>query len=307
MSSVVARNDHETVSINLVKTSTQPDLIANRQFTVAYHGNGTAPNSTGVTVATLTTNAAGKASLSDLPVGWYSITEKNNDPDIKLTVTWQYGTEVTYGDAVMLHATVTSPDLTAAYTLNVKNERPTVQTEATDAASGSQQPTLTREVTITDTVSYENFIPGRTYKVIGTLMDRTAKTELLDENGDPITAEKVFTASATGSGTVEVVFPSVKIELLRGKTIVVFEDSYDTADNLIVSHHRFEDYPQTLFFPEIGTTLIDRSTQDHIASTDETAELVDVIAYDNLLPGHYVAVGTLMNKQTQNAVTDENG
>ena len=307
VSSVVARNDHETVSINLVKTSTQPDLIANRQFTVAYHGNGTAPNSTGVTVATLTTNAAGKASLSDLPVGWYSITEKNNDPDIKLTVTWQYGTEVTYGDAVMLHATVTSPDLTAAYTLNVKNERPTVQTEATDAASGSQQPTLTREVTITDTVSYENFIPGRTYKVIGTLMDRTAKTELLDENGDPITAEKVFTASATGSGTVEVVFPSVKIELLRGKTIVVFEDSYDTADNLIVSHHRFEDYPQTLFFPEIGTTLIDRSTQDHIASTDETAELVDVIAYDNLLPGHYVAVGTLMNKQTQNAVTDENG
>ncbi len=312
---LTAINDRQTVDINIVKSGATTELVSGRKFDITYCGNGASASTTETAVTTLTTDSTGKASIEGLPAGWYRITEQNTE---NYTVVWKVSGADQYSDSVLIHATVDNPDsrfsytvvttdIEGSYTINVTNKKPDVQTEATETATGSQIPSYVEVTSITDTVTYENLIPGKSYTMYGTLMDADGSTPLLDENGNPYTASTPFTASATGNGTVDVVFPSVKVKPLAGKTIVVFEDCKNEYDVTIASHAEIDDYPQTLFFPEIGTTLTDRNTQQHIASTDETAELVDVIAYDNLLPGHYVAVGTLMNKQTQSAVTDENG
>ena len=76
------------------------------------------------------------------------------------------------------------------------------------------------EVTLVDTVSYENLIPGASYTLRGVLMDKgTGKPLRVDSK--QVVAETTFTPDAA-SGTVEVVFtfPSAG---LKGKTVVVFE------------------------------------------------------------------------------------
>lgn len=59
--------------------------------------------------------------------------------------------------------------------------------------------------------------------------------------------------------------------------------------------------------PEIKTTLVDRATNDHITSLDTEAKLDDTVSYKNVMPGHYVMSGTLMDKSTGKAVLDKNG
>ena len=59
--------------------------------------------------------------------------------------------------------------------------------------------------------------------------------------------------------------------------------------------------------PEIKTTLVDRATEEHIASYSEKAELVDTVSYKHLLPGHYVMSGVLMDKDSGKALLDKDG
>ena len=59
--------------------------------------------------------------------------------------------------------------------------------------------------------------------------------------------------------------------------------------------------------PEIKTTLVDRATEEHIASYSEKAELVDTVSYKHLLPGHYVMSGFLMDKESGKALLDKDG
>ena len=59
--------------------------------------------------------------------------------------------------------------------------------------------------------------------------------------------------------------------------------------------------------PEIKTTLIDRATEEHIASYSDKAELVDTVSYKHLLPGHYVMSGVLMDKESGKALLDKDG
>lgn len=59
--------------------------------------------------------------------------------------------------------------------------------------------------------------------------------------------------------------------------------------------------------PEIKTTLVDRATEEHIASYSNKAELVDTVSYKHLLPGHYVMSGVLMDKESGKALLDKDG
>ena len=312
---LTATNDRQTVDINIVKTGETSELISNRKFDVTYLGNGSSAAATGTDVVTLTTDSTGKASIEGLPVGWYRITEQNTE---NYTVVWKVSGSNQYSDSVLIHATVENPDsrfsytvvtadIEGSYTVNVTNKKPDIETQATETATGSQIPSYVEVTSITDTVSYENLIPGKAYTMYGTLMDANGSTPLLDESGNPYTASTPFTASSTGNGTVEVVFPSVKVKPLAGKTIVVFEDCKNEYDVIIASHAEINDHPQTLFFPEIGTTLTDDATSEHITAYSETAQLTDVVAYENLLPGHYVLVGKLMDKETGDVITNEDG
>ena len=93
-------------------------------------------------------------------------------------------------------------------------------------------------VTIIDTVSYENLIPGQIYTVKGELVDKETG------EGTGILAEISFTAEGA-DGSVLLVF-SFDGSGYIGKELVAFERIYDEAGNLIGIHEDLEDLAQTV-------------------------------------------------------------
>lgn len=179
---------------------------------------------------------------------------------------------------------------------------PKIGTSAADP-DGEKALGICSEVTLVDTVSYENLIPGASYTLKGVLMDKgTGKPLLVD--GKQVVAETTFTPDAA-SGTVEVVFtfPSAG---LKGKTVVVFE-TLVAGDVEIATHADIEDEGQTVTFtePKIGTSAKAENGGKTIPIA-ESVTVVDVVSYEDLVPGQkYVIKGVLMDKQSGQPLTKD--
>lgn len=119
---------------------------------------------------------------------------------------------------------------------------PGIGTELTDTTDGDHavQPSTTAK--LVDTVSYENLIPGKSYKLSGKLMDKqTGKAVLVD--GAEVTAEAEFTPEEA-SGTAEVTFEFDSTGL-TGKSIVCFE-RLDKEGLEVAVHADIDDEAQTV-------------------------------------------------------------
>ena len=181
---------------------------------------------------------------------------------------------------------------------------PHIETELT-GREGTHITKGDHDMTLTDTVWYENLEPGREYTLEGTLMDKATGEPLLDADGNPATASTTFTAK-TSSGTVEMEF-TFKVNYVSHVSIVAFESLLEDGVEVAV-HADIEDEGQTVHVPEIGTTATDSETGGHVALADSSVTVVDVVAYQNLLPGQtYQLVGTLMDRGTGEPVTDAGG
>ena len=168
--------------------------------------------------------------------------------------------------------------------------------------------------TIVDTVTYQGLFPcsAEDYRLAAVLMDKSVNTELLDQDGNPITAEVRFAPKAP-EGSVEVVFTIDSCDSLAGHTIVAFETLY-FKDEKITEHKDIDDSDQTVQFPKIGTVLTaDNGT--HVSypgsfeenGTPRSLMLTDMVDYVNLIPGStYVLEGILMDKKTGQAYRDRN-
>ena len=107
--------------------------------------------------------------------------------------------------------------------------KPEVGTTAKDGFDGNQTVVSDTEVSVVDTVKYKNVTPGKTYKVTGTLYEKVtdkdgkvSKKQLLDADGNPVTAETEFVPEDT-YGTVDVTF-TFDGSLLKDNTpVVAFE------------------------------------------------------------------------------------
>lgn len=184
------------------------------------------------------------------------------------------------------------------------SEGPHIETELT-GREGEHITKGDHDMTLTDTVWYENLEPGREYTVNGTLMDKATGEPLLDADGNPATASTTFTAK-TRSGTVEMEF-TFKVNYVRHVSIVAFE-SLLTDGVEVAIHADIEDEDQTVTVPEIGTTAADSETGGHVALADDEVTITDAVSYQGLLPGRdYQLVGTLMDRATGEPVTDADG
>ena len=96
---------------------------------------------------------------------------------------------------------------------------------------------------ITDIVSYSNLIRGKTYKVMGVLIDSKTEKPVKSADGKEITAVKKFVAEKE-AGTVSVVFHFAEKDL-AGKTVVVFE-TLMLEDEIIAEHKDINDKMQTV-------------------------------------------------------------
>lgn len=128
---------------------------------------------------------------------------------------------------------------------------PGIGTTAKDKADGDQEAVATKEVTIIDTVSYQNLIPDTPYKLVGTLMDKTTQKEVLID-GKPVTAETEFTPKDS-NGSVEVIF-TFDGSTLAGHDVVVFEKLFSLEGETaleIASHEDLDDKGQTIKLTEV--------------------------------------------------------
>ena len=170
---------------------------------------------------------------------------------------------------------------------------PEIGTTATVDGEHTAEPT--GEVTIVDTVTYQNLKVGQTYKLSGVLMDKATGEPLL-VGEQQVTAELEFTPDSP-DGTVELTY-TFDASALAGASVVVFEDLYQ-GETLVASHADLEDEGQTVTFgqPEIGTT----ATIDGEKTTQpaEQITITDTVEYSGLTVGQeYTLKGVLMDKET---------
>ena len=184
--------------------------------------------------------------------------------------------------------------------------KPKLSTSATDALDGDKNLIGEDGATIVDTVHYNNVTPGKTYKVSGTLYEKVtdkdgkvSKKQLLDADGNPVTAETEFVPDDT-YGTVDVTF-TFDGSLLKDNTPVVAFESLSYKDKEIASHSDIEDEDQTVTMhtSEIGTTATDKLDGDKTVIADAESTVTDKVEYDHVLTGKaYTMAGILMDAKT---------
>ena len=204
------------------------------------------------------------------------------------------------GIEITAHADIEDEGQTVDFT------KPEIGTTAKDSVDGDHYAVIDPETSIVDTVSYTGLIPGKEYTVKGVLMNK-ATEEPLEIDGKKVEAEATFTPNHP-SGTVDVTF-NFDASALAGEQVVAFETLYRNGIE-ITAHADIEDEGQTVEFtqPEIGTTAKDGIDADKFIVADGSATLIDTISYTGLIPGReYKATGTLMSKETGEALLDADG
>ena len=179
---------------------------------------------------------------------------------------------------------------------------PKIQTEETDAADGDHYAQAAEEVTLVDTVYYENLkTDGTEYTVTGTLMVKSTGEALLDSEGNAITATETFKPKSV-SGEVKLEF-TFDASLLAGEDVVAFESL--VSDGIeVAAHADIDDEGQTVHFLDIRTTATDASDGDKLVTGSEVT-VTDEVAYEGLTPGaEYVLTATLYDAETGEPVMD---
>lgn len=203
------------------------------------------------------------------------------------------------GKAVVVFEELYQDDVKLAVHADIEDDGQTVYypeigTTAKDKDTETAYSIIGKEVTIVDTVHYEGLKAGKTYKLVGTIMDKETGKPL--KNGEKeVTVTKEFTAETiNGDVAVEFTFDSSE---LSGKDIVVFETLY-RGDKEIAVHADLENQGQTIHFPEIGTTASDDSDRDKELENKGEVTIKDTVEYKNLVPGKaYLLKGILMDKE----------
>ncbi len=179
-------------------------------------------------------------------------------------------------------------------------------------------------VTLYDDVHYYNLEPGQTYGIYGVALDADTREPEYDHYGNEICAWTTFTASDSGNG-MEIQEFHFDVEDLSGHRVVFFETIFavDKDGNILYDYSEDNEYypyafyvaedpddyeNQTIYFPQVGTELLDDETGEHFTVTDGTVTLVDTVAVTEVPEGETVEiVGTLHDRATGGALVDEDG
>ena len=180
---------------------------------------------------------------------------------------------------------------------------PSVKTAATDTKTETKLTYAEKDIKITDTVEYTNLIPGKTYKVTGTAMDKKTGKVIKDADGKAVTSEaKITPETADGKVDVDFIFDGSN---LAGKTIVMFEEiRYE--NRLVGVHADINDEAQTIYVPAIATEALDEVTGIHLSNAGDDVKVKDTVTYKNLIPGlTYRVAGTVMDKDSKKPLQND--
>ena len=122
-----------------------------------------------------------------------------------------------------------------------------------------------------------------------------------DADGREVTSELADFVPETVNGSVDIEF-TFKNAPLAAKTIVAAETV--THEGVEVAVHKdLNDKDQTVYIPELGTTLTDNYGQKMFIGS-KGAVLEDVVAYKNLPAGTYTMFGKLVSKADGSVIAE---
>lgn len=146
--------------------------------------------------------------------------------------------------AIAMHEDIDDEDQSVHY--------PSVRTIAR-AEDGTNEFSYLSDARITDTILYENIVPGVEYRIDGELMNKWTESALLVD-GNAVTSSATFVPS-TSSGSVEVVFE------FDGTTteqcVTVAFERVSVEGELVAQHTDFDDITQTMNAFLVADELID--------------------------------------------------
>lgn len=182
---------------------------------------------------------------------------------------------------------------------------PSVKTTAIDKKTATKLTLAEKDIHIVDKVAYRNLVPGETYKVTGTAIDKTTGEALKDDAGADVTATATFKAKkANGTVDVEFVFDG---STLAGKTVVMYENIYYN-NKLVGVHADISDEAQIIYVPSVKTTATDTKTETKLTYAEKDIKITDTVEYTNLIPGKtYKVTGTAVDKKTGKVIKDADG
>lgn len=167
------------------------------------------------------------------------------------------------------------------------------------------------DLVIIDTVSYENVVVGRKYKLIAELHDQETGNILYDAFGEVTKVEKEFVPDlSTGSIAMNIDYDASAYK--DGGAIVVYEYLYDITDSedgiLVMREDNPNEAEQTIYFPRITSELISEGSELHLEKAKDGIVLADTIYYENLEPNKtYVIEGYLIDKDEIDYAKDDYG
>lgn len=181
---------------------------------------------------------------------------------------------------------------------------PEIKTEANDKIDNEHDLFAGKEQTIVDTVKYENLIPGKTYKMVGKLVNKeTGKNIVID--GKEVVTEKEFTPSEA-NGEVKLEF-TLDYTSLAGNTLVVFENLFRDLKHVAV-HADIEDEGQTIHLPKVVTAASNKDDGNQNVLPISSITVRDKVEYENLTKGQtYNVRGELVNKANGDVITTSEG
>ena len=200
-----------------------------------------------------------------------------------------------------------------------KDQTVTVPNGETQALSEDGTKTissLTKHITINDTVNYTALVPGREYRVEGQLYirpnddddDKEYTEEELEElkvkdvNGEYVTGSTTFVAEEE-NGSVVVTFDFDVDYEIEERTYVVFEECFDTGDNdvRVFLHADIHDDKQSPYTPVISTQA--KGTEDRSELCYNAGKFRDEILYKNLDANTtYTVTGLAYDKETEEPI-----
>ena len=189
---------------------------------------------------------------------------------------------------------------------NEEDRQPQIHTTAVSTDTDGHIGRASEEVTIKDTVQYENLVLGQTYEMHGRLVVGGSGEPYLDAAGNEVTAvsEPFTIQEGEGSGVVEMWFVFDGSNL-NGMKITVFEDLFSEGE-IIASHQDPDDAEQAVQFPSIQTLAHLEDSDEKTALAEEEVTIVDTVSYQNLIPGEtYMLTASIKNKDEDEFIIED--
>lgn len=207
------------------------------------------------------------------------------------------------GDAtVAQHRDLTDAD----QTVTVNNEfQASIDTVATDKATGGKTLMASADAVILDKVSYDGLDTGMSYTLTTTVYDKTTGSKC-----DSIEAVKTtFTPSET-KGTIEVSIPVDGTKFTAGQSLVVYEELTTTSKTnstnnsgsnknntntktvTVATHKDISDADQTVTFVKMSTYLTGDGTSAKTVHVGSDAYVIDTASFTGLTPNRTYVITT---------------